>query len=39
VECSPCFLRACPIDFRCMKAVTVTEVVQAIFSLLKMSGA
>ncbi len=22
VECSPCFLRECPIDFRCMKAVT-----------------
>ena len=21
VECSPCFLRKCPIDFRCMKAV------------------
>lgn len=30
VECSPCFLRECPLDFRCMKAVTSTEVVEAI---------
>ena len=35
VECSPCFLRACPIDLRCMKAVTVHEVVNSIFSLLR----
>ena len=30
VECSPCFLRECPIDFRCMKAIEVPEVVAAI---------
>ena len=30
VECSPCFLRECPLDFRCMKAVSVEEVVKAI---------
>jgi lipopolysaccharide heptosyltransferase II len=30
VECSPCFLRECPIDFRCMKAVSTEEVVAAV---------
>jgi lipopolysaccharide heptosyltransferase II len=34
VECSPCFLRECPIDFRCMKAVTTEEVVAAVLSQL-----
>ena len=34
VECSPCFLRECPIDFRCMKAVTVEEVVESVSALL-----
>jgi lipopolysaccharide heptosyltransferase II len=34
VECSPCFLRECPIDFRCMKAVSVDEVADAVLSLL-----
>ncbi|MEI6083348.1 MAG: lipopolysaccharide heptosyltransferase II [Verrucomicrobiota bacterium] len=26
VECNPCFLRECPIDFRCMKSITVEQV-------------
>jgi heptosyltransferase II len=34
VECSPCFLRECPIDFRCMKAVSVEEVAGAVLSTL-----
>ncbi len=35
VECSPCFLRECPIDFRCMKAVTAAEATAALLSVLK----
>jgi len=27
--CSPCFLRACPIDFRCMTSISVERVVEA----------
>jgi len=34
VECSPCFLRECPIDFRCMKAVSAQEVADAVLSML-----
>ena len=35
VECGPCFLRECPIDFRCMKAISVGEVRDAIESVLQ----
>ncbi len=30
VECSPCFLRKCPIDFRCMNRIEVDAVVAAV---------
>ena len=34
VECSPCFLRECPIDFRCMKAISTQEAADAVLSML-----
>lgn len=34
VECSPCFLRECPIDFRCMKEISADEVAAAVLSTL-----
>jgi heptosyltransferase-2 len=33
VECAPCMLRDCPIDHRCMRAVTVDRVAQATMEL------
>ncbi len=30
--CSPCFLRECPIDFRCMNGIGVGRVVEAVLS-------
>jgi len=35
VECSPCLLRECPIDHRCMTRVTVDAVAQAALELVK----
>lgn len=35
VECSPCMLRDCPIDHRCMTRVTAAQVAQAALDLLK----
>lgn len=30
VPCAPCFLRECPIDFRCMNSISVDAVVKAV---------
>jgi heptosyltransferase II len=30
--CSPCFLRECPIDFRCMTGISVERVVEAVLA-------
>ncbi len=30
--CSPCFLRECPIDFRCMNGIPVERVVEAVLN-------
>lgn len=35
VSCSPCFKKECPIDFRCMKAISVEEVYTTILQELK----
>ncbi len=35
VDCSPCFLRECPIDFPCMKGITVDRVLAAAEKRLK----
>lgn len=34
-NCSPCFKRTCPIDFRCMKAIGSDEVVSTVLNALK----
>lgn len=33
VECSPCFLRECPLDLRCMTAISAEEVAAAVLEI------
>ncbi len=35
VECSPCFLRRCPLDFRCMTSIAPEEIAEAALELLE----
>jgi len=32
--CSPCFLRECPIDFRCLNGMSIERVVEAVLALV-----
>lgn len=38
VECSPCGLRKCPIDFRCMTGISVSAVFDAVATLVQELG-
>lgn len=35
VPCAPCFRRVCPIDYRCLNAITVENVVAAVIAQLR----
>jgi heptosyltransferase-2 len=35
VACNPCFLRKCPTDFRCMKGISVQQVLEAAQAMLE----
>jgi heptosyltransferase-2 len=38
LECSPCFQRTCPIGYKCLHAISVTEVHKAVLNKLKNQG-
>ncbi|HYE31402.1 MAG TPA: lipopolysaccharide heptosyltransferase II [Methylomirabilota bacterium] len=39
VPCSPCFLRECPIDFRCMTTIASADVAASVLAALNAKGA
>ena len=39
VDCSPCFKRKCPTDFRCMQSITTDEVYSAVKKMVKRGDA
>ena len=39
VDCSPCFLRDCPFDFRCMTSIDADEVAEAVLVAVGGNGA
>ena len=38
-DCNPCFLRKCPTDFRCMKDISIEEIVEAARDMLEPEAA
>lgn len=38
LECAPCLKRSCPTDHRCMEAITVQDVLDAVRSSLRIQG-
>jgi heptosyltransferase-2 len=37
-SCAPCFRRECPIDFRCMKSVSVGQMIEATLRAWRRAG-
>jgi len=36
--CAPCFLRECPVDFRCLRSLSIEQVVQAVQRAAQLEG-
>jgi heptosyltransferase-2 len=37
-SCAPCFLKECPVDFRCMKSLTVEGAIEAVARLVALNS-